>query len=69
MKLPSLSFALFFSLVVQAYFPATAVAWGATGHRLINRLAARMFPPDLPAFVRTESGGTDTDTRENASVW
>ena len=29
-----------------------ALAWGATGHRLIGRLAVESLPEDLPAFLR-----------------
>jgi hypothetical protein len=30
-----------------------ALAWGATGHRLIGQAAALALPPSLPAFLRT----------------
>jgi hypothetical protein len=30
-----------------------AMAWGATGHRIIGRLAMEALPPQLPAFLRT----------------
>ncbi|HEY3889584.1 MAG TPA: S1/P1 Nuclease [Caulobacteraceae bacterium] len=30
-----------------------ALAWGATGHRLIGQAAAAALPPDLPAFLHT----------------
>ncbi len=33
--------------------PAPALAWGATGHRIIGRLAIQTLPADLPAFLRT----------------
>jgi hypothetical protein len=33
--------------------PQRALAWGATGHRLIGQAAARALPPELPAFLRT----------------
>jgi hypothetical protein len=29
-----------------------SLAWGATGHRMINRLAAGALPADVPAFLR-----------------
>lgn len=32
--------------------PAQALAWGATGHRIIGVLGAESLPPDLPAFLR-----------------
>jgi hypothetical protein len=31
----------------------SALAWGATGHRLIGEAAAAALPPELPAFLRT----------------
>ncbi len=33
--------------------PASARAWGSTGHRIIGRLAAESLPPETPAFLRT----------------
>lgn len=30
-----------------------AMAWGATGHRLVSRIAIAQLPSDLPAFLRT----------------
>lgn len=30
-----------------------AFAWGATGHRLVSRLAIQSLPPEIPAFLRT----------------
>jgi hypothetical protein len=33
--------------------PHPALAWGATGHRIIGRLAVESLPADLPAFLRT----------------
>jgi len=30
-----------------------ALAWGATGHRIIGVAAAEALPPDLPAFLHT----------------
>jgi len=30
-----------------------ALAWGATGHRLISRLAIENLPAEIPAFLRT----------------
>jgi hypothetical protein len=33
--------------------PPRALAWGATGHRLIGQAAALALPADLPAFLRT----------------
>lgn len=33
--------------------PGLALGWGATGHRLIGRLAVEALPASLPAFVRS----------------
>ncbi|MDB5455957.1 MAG: Nuclease [Caulobacter sp.] len=32
---------------------SSALAWGASGHRMVGVLAARAFPSTLPAFLRT----------------
>ena len=32
---------------------AQALAWGATGHRLIGEAGMQSLPPDLPAFLRS----------------
>ena len=40
--------------VLAAVLPTSrALAWGATGHRLIGEAAAAALPPQLPAFLRT----------------
>jgi hypothetical protein len=31
-----------------------ALAWGATGHRMISKLAIQNLPTEIPAFLRTE---------------
>jgi hypothetical protein len=41
--------------IIAALLPARALAWGATGHTMINRLAAESLPDSVPAFVRTAS--------------
>ncbi len=33
--------------------PASALAWGTNGHRMISRVAAEHFPASLPAFLRS----------------
>ena len=33
--------------------PGPAWAWGASGHRMISRLAIEQLPPEIPAFLRT----------------
>ena len=40
-------------LAVALAVPASAFAWGATGHRIIGRLGVETLPPDLPAFLHT----------------
>jgi hypothetical protein len=42
-----------------AMTPATALAWGATGHRLIGEAAVRALPAELPAFLRTSEAARD----------
>ncbi|MHB8530930.1 MAG: phospholipase C/P1 nuclease family protein [Caulobacteraceae bacterium] len=32
---------------------SSALAWGATGHRIIGRLATEALPPSLPGFLRS----------------
>ena len=32
-----------------------SAAWGADGHRMINRLAAQLLPKDVPEFLRSSS--------------
>jgi hypothetical protein len=39
--------------VLLALSPTQALAWGATGHRIIGRLAVQALPPEVPAFLRT----------------
>jgi hypothetical protein len=36
-----------------------ALAWGATGHRLIGALGAAALPPEVPAFVHTPEAVRD----------
>src|ERR1700760_819502 len=36
-------------------------AWGPDGHRIVNRLAAEKLPPEIPAFLRTESAVTEIE--------
>src|SRR5262249_43825042 len=33
--------------------PSQALAWGATGHRMIGVLAVKNLPDEIPAFLRT----------------
>ncbi|HTA38077.1 MAG TPA: hypothetical protein VK760_03315 [Candidatus Acidoferrales bacterium] len=39
--------------MVASTMPSQALAWGTTGHREVNLVAARSLPPSLPAFLRT----------------
>ncbi|CAN7264938.1 S1/P1 Nuclease [Phenylobacterium sp. LjRoot225] len=39
--------------------PAQALAWGATGHRMIGQLAVETLPADAPAFLRTPKAADD----------
>ncbi len=48
----SFSFAL--SILALTCCPSVARAWGNSGHRLINQLAARGLPADVPAFLRSD---------------
>ena len=41
------------ALVLAAAVPSQALAWGATGHRLIGTLAAKNLPDEIPAFLHT----------------
>jgi hypothetical protein len=45
--------AAFFGLALAATPAQRALAWGATGHRLVGQLGAAALPADLPAFLRT----------------
>jgi hypothetical protein len=42
--------AIYLSLLLV---PAPAFAWGGTGHRMIGELAAKNFPKEIPAFLKT----------------
>lgn len=49
-------------LCSTALFPSTAtaaLAWGASGHRMISQLAAEMLPDTLPGFLRTEDAALE----------
>jgi hypothetical protein len=41
-----------FSLVLA---PPASRAWGNEGHRIVNKLAASTLPPDVPAFLRSQT--------------
>jgi hypothetical protein len=42
-----------------AVVPAQALAWGATGHRIIGRLAIQALPAETPAFLRTPAAAVE----------
>jgi hypothetical protein len=42
------------ALVGLAVAPQRALAWGATGHRLISSLAASILPEEIPVFLRNQ---------------
>jgi hypothetical protein len=41
------------SCLITFIAPNTAKGWGASGHRIINKLAVEGFPEEIPAFLRT----------------
>ena len=46
---------LIISLLLVSVLPyQEALAWGATGHRMISKLAIQNLPTEIPAFLRTE---------------
>jgi hypothetical protein len=45
--------------VILAAAPGSALAWGATGHRLIGWAAVRALPPEVPVFLRTRQAADD----------
>ncbi|THD78240.1 MAG: S1/P1 Nuclease [Phenylobacterium sp.] len=42
-----------------AALPVSALAWGATGHRMIGEVATRALPAELPAFLHTPQAALD----------
>ena len=38
---------------------SAALAWGATGHRIIGTLGVLALPHEIPAFLRTQEAGMD----------
>lgn len=46
-------------LAAVAAAPEQALAWGATGHRIVGRTAEAALPADLPAFLRTPRAVAD----------
>jgi len=48
-------FALAAALLCLFVYSPAARAWGNTGHRLVNKLAASSLPPTVPEFLRNEA--------------
>lgn len=46
-------------LTVAVSIPATALAWGGSGHRIVGQAAMQSLPSDLPAFLRTPKAVAD----------
>lgn len=46
-------------LAAVAAAPVQALAWGATGHRIIGETAVAALPAELPAFLRTPQAAAD----------
>jgi hypothetical protein len=44
--------------------PAHALAWGATGHRIVGVLGVEALPPEIPAFVRASAADIGELARE-----
>lgn len=42
-------------------WPRAAMAWGYTGHRIINLVAVQELPEDVPAFLRTPSAAASIE--------
>lgn len=50
--------------LLLAALPATASAWGASGHRMVGELAAQALPEELPAFLRAAATEVGELSRE-----
>ncbi len=46
-------------LAAAVSIPATALAWGGSGHRMVGQAAMQGLPSDLPAFLRTSKAVAD----------
>jgi len=42
-----------------AALPNLALAWGASGHRMVGEAAVRALPPELPGFLRTPEAAAE----------
>ena len=47
------------AILCLAVLPQAAHAWGSAGHRIINRLAVRNLPTDVPAFLRSAAASEE----------
>ena len=52
LSVPALAVLGLVCLVAQ---PPAAHAWGNSGHRLVNKLAASTLPPSVPAFLSSDA--------------
>src|ERR1700744_3669504 len=50
---PALALFAGVAMTVSGLGAGQALAWGATGHRLIGQLAVESLPLDMPAFLHT----------------
>ncbi|MDB5493916.1 MAG: hypothetical protein JWP86_1253 [Phenylobacterium sp.] len=46
-------------LAALAAVPSSALAWGASGHRMIGEVAIRALPPELPGFLHAPRAALD----------
>jgi hypothetical protein len=44
-----------------AFFPNAAAAWGTSGHHIINLVAMRQLPSDVPSFLLTADAVADVE--------
>ncbi|WP_374569862.1 S1/P1 Nuclease [Phenylobacterium sp.] len=47
------------ALAALSLAPGAALAWGASGHRIIGMTAAEALPNEVPAFLRTPTAASD----------
>jgi len=43
------------TLIFSLLTPISGFGWGSEGHRMINKLAASTLPPDVPAFLHSDT--------------
>ena len=58
----SFSRILALAVAIALVAPQSALAWGAKGHTLINRMGAQDFPAEMPAFMRTAAAVAEIGT-------